>query len=342
MWLTAVSNPFECSKSTVLARMASGRYRTPSLCRHWSSTNKEGYCPANSCLHTPGTLEHMLVVCPALHTVRERMYTMWLERSVMFPTLHSTIRDILESDDLVKVQFIIEPLAFHQLSNCFQLYGQKFIEQLSYLTRTFAFYLHKEYDSILKLPKRSLSELVAENTCNDTQTNIFSVSADPFHPPITSHTSQCDTTQQPLQSDVQTDRCQQYPMVTDQTRQASADKAHQYERQENDVPVLYSQDQYLLSERSNDGLTCVTPTIPDAAQHITTSDRTPDQTYVTDLQQSSGDTLVQILSPECHGVHCHGQAHGSTSGGEGHQWHDSQHSSFSLINIHHHPSSCTQ
>ena len=135
---------------------------------------------------------------------------MWLERSVMFPTLHSTIRDVLESDDLVKVQFIIEPLAFHQLSNCFQLYGQRFIEQLSYLTRTFAFYMDKEYQAMLKLEKHRLSEPMADNTCNDDFTNMISVSADPSRLLLANNDSQYDTSQQPLQSDVQTDKYHQH------------------------------------------------------------------------------------------------------------------------------------
>ena len=38
MWTTAASKPFECSKSTILSRMISGRYRTEMLCRHWNKT----------------------------------------------------------------------------------------------------------------------------------------------------------------------------------------------------------------------------------------------------------------------------------------------------------------
>ena len=105
---------------------------------------------------TKQILEHLLVVCPALETVRERLFSMWLERSVMFPTLHSIIRDVLASNEAAKVQFILEPLAFPQLANCYQLHGQRFIEQLSYLTRTFAFYIHREYQKILKLAQKIL------------------------------------------------------------------------------------------------------------------------------------------------------------------------------------------
>ena len=145
IWVSAASNPYECSKSTVLARMVSGRYRTETLCRYWSD-NKGGYCRAPTCYQTPGTLEHLLIICPALDIVRERLYTMWLENSVMYPALHSTIRDVLESDVETKVQFILEPLAFTQVAASAKMHGARFIQQLAYLTRTFAFYMHREYD----------------------------------------------------------------------------------------------------------------------------------------------------------------------------------------------------
>ena len=74
--------PYECAKSTVLARMASGRYRTEALCRYWSD-NKGAHCRAPTCYQTPGTIEHLLTNCPALDIVRERLFTMWLEKSVM-------------------------------------------------------------------------------------------------------------------------------------------------------------------------------------------------------------------------------------------------------------------
>ena len=149
IWSSAASNPFECSKSTVLAKMMSGRFRTEVLCKHWSA-NKMGYCRAPTCLQTPGTLEHLLVSCPALNSTRERLYDMWLQRSVMFPSLHSTIRGVLDSDVSTITQFILEPLAFPQIALDFKNHGKRFIDQLSYLTRTFAFYIDREYKIIVQ------------------------------------------------------------------------------------------------------------------------------------------------------------------------------------------------
>ena len=102
MWTAAASNPYESSKSLVVAKMTSGRYKTEMLCRRWSS-NRGGHCRSPGCLQIPGTLEHLLVVCPALHAVRERLYQMWLDRSVMYPTLHSIIREVLKASEEIRV-----------------------------------------------------------------------------------------------------------------------------------------------------------------------------------------------------------------------------------------------
>ena len=126
MWTTAASNPHECSKSSILSKMASGRYRTEMLCRHWSD-NRAGYCRAPTCHRVPGTLEHLLVACPAISLVREGLYCMMLEKSVMFPPLHSTIREVLESSEEQRVQFILEPLSFPVLNHFAKIHGARFI-----------------------------------------------------------------------------------------------------------------------------------------------------------------------------------------------------------------------
>ena len=168
MWLTAAGKPFECAKSTVLARMASGRFRTDMLKRYWSS-NRSGYCRAPTCNNTPGTLEHLLVECPGLAISRERLYRMWLERTVMFPTLHAIIRNILDSDDKdCIVQFILEPLVFPPILENFRSHGVNFRHQLSYLTRTFAFYIHREYEKLVEptiLPP-PLRDNIFPNSCS--------------------------------------------------------------------------------------------------------------------------------------------------------------------------------
>ena len=43
IWTTIGANPYEVSKAIQQARLLSGRYRTESLCSHWSK-NKDGWC----------------------------------------------------------------------------------------------------------------------------------------------------------------------------------------------------------------------------------------------------------------------------------------------------------
>ena len=202
IWSTAASNPYECSKSTVLARMISGRFRSEALCRHWS-TNRSGNCRAPSCYQIYGTLEHLLVSCPALDSVRERLNTMWLDKSVMFPSLHATIRDILVSDENQKVQFILEPLSFPEIFKSFKIHGKRFIEQLSYLTRTFAFYIEKEYRNIVKL--RELNPPLELTVNNPFNPSSVAVPGDCLLVPTISTNPARSTT---LQSDDQSNVCQ--------------------------------------------------------------------------------------------------------------------------------------
>ena len=342
MWTAAASRPFECSKSTILSRMASGRYRTEMLCRHWN-TNKAGHCRAPTCQQIPGTLEHLLVACQGLTDTRERMYQMWLEKSVMFPFLHSTIREVLVSVEELKVQFIMEPLAFPQLLSAYKLHGQVFINQLSYLTRTYAFNIHREYQKLIDLPiddnhpstqipdiSHSLffpaDPLSQEDPTRLCQPSVRSqdCNASPTRP-TTYHTTQKPYS--PLQSGSS-------HHSADHGSQPSTDIVHQHDAQDGGAE-LHLPDLCLYMERSHASSTCVNPT----ALNCIASDSTPAQTCV---QQSYSDTTVQLVSPECQSVHSHSQAHGSTSGGGRHHWHDTQQSSFSLINIHHHPCSCTQ
>ena len=130
--------------------MISGRYRSKMFCRQFNPNNREGNCSLPTCLNVPGTMEHMLFTCPSLSTIRERMYQMCLERTVMFPSLHQLIRDILEMNEETKTQFFLEPLAFQDVRDDAERTGQQFIKTLNYITRTFFFRLHREYLSYSK------------------------------------------------------------------------------------------------------------------------------------------------------------------------------------------------
>ena len=88
LWTSTNSNPYEVAKAVQQARFLSGRYRTESLCRHWTS-NKMGLCLSSTC-KSEETIEHILMLCPAYQSTRESIQhsTTGLEEVV---GLHSSL-----------------------------------------------------------------------------------------------------------------------------------------------------------------------------------------------------------------------------------------------------------
>ena len=76
IWTACGSNPFECHKAVITSRMLSGRYLTDRLQRHWTQ-NKSGKCLLPNCLPAAeGSLEHLLLFCPALSTTRSKLLSL--------------------------------------------------------------------------------------------------------------------------------------------------------------------------------------------------------------------------------------------------------------------------
>ena len=87
---TLAESPFEVKKAVTMANMLSGRYVTDHRSRYWSASNPQGNCQL--CLlenfpETPGTLEHLLLSCPALADVRKDTTSHWSAYMVDKPFL---------------------------------------------------------------------------------------------------------------------------------------------------------------------------------------------------------------------------------------------------------------
>jgi hypothetical protein len=143
MWTSAAGNSYECCKSTILARMVSGRYRTEMMCRFWSA-NRRGYCLADTCHQVLGDLEHLLVSCPALDHIRHRLHSLWCRKTVHLQPLHSLILQILGSSPAQQVKFILDCLSCPQLMSLVKVYGQTVQDLVLYLTRTWAYSIHRQ------------------------------------------------------------------------------------------------------------------------------------------------------------------------------------------------------
>ena len=112
--------------------------------KHWSGTNRLGYCLASTCNEVVGDLDHILVACPALAHVRERLKKLWLDRSSESPGLLQMLKMVLKSPPPVQVQFILDPTVFDGVRMLVEIHGMPVLSHILYLTRTYAYYMHRE------------------------------------------------------------------------------------------------------------------------------------------------------------------------------------------------------
>ena len=135
LWLAAGSNSFECTKSLIVGKMVSGRYRSDYLCRHWTPTNKKGFCLADTCYEVMGDLVHMLGACPALQSVRERLFKFWMDRSTTTQALHRFITVMVCAPPKALTQCVLDPSQFPAILAIWNSLGQDIINHTYYLTQ---------------------------------------------------------------------------------------------------------------------------------------------------------------------------------------------------------------
>ena len=140
----------------------------------------------------------------------------------MFPSLHATVRSVLTSSETVLTQFVLEPLAFPLVLRDFKSHGEHFAQQLSFLTRTFEFYMHNQYQKLLK-------QLNDPKQVIDLHTNLFPNSAprcdvSPHCSPVYAMlTQEGVTATQPYRSVPDSDRiqCDRDHVTTNSTRHSN-------------------------------------------------------------------------------------------------------------------------
>ena len=143
LWLSAGSNSFECAKSLVIGRMVSGRYRSDYLCRHWTPSNREGFCLADTCQGVEGDLVHMLTICPALQSTRDRLVRFWKQKTQHYPVLSKLLSEVLSSPPHAQTQFILDPCLVPAILALCNKHGKELFDHVYYITRTFAYYMHR-------------------------------------------------------------------------------------------------------------------------------------------------------------------------------------------------------
>ena len=141
IWKTAGSNPYEVSKAIQQARLLSGRYRTESLCRHWS-TNKHGWCLAPTCESEEESVQHILITCRSYHSVREKHHAIWLN----FPDqiIRKLLLGALVSPQNYRLQFLLDCSVLPDVILASQEFGPVVFDSIFKLTRTYCYAVHRE------------------------------------------------------------------------------------------------------------------------------------------------------------------------------------------------------
>ena len=144
IWSSCGSNPYEINKAIVQARMLSGRYVTDQLARHWRG-NTNGMCTIPSCPGTEaGSLEHLLLFCPALDPERAQIRNLCLSVALESSDLHAVIHSVLGSTSVeIVMQFLLDCSSLPAVIKLKQASGDKIIERLFYLTRTWCYNMHR-------------------------------------------------------------------------------------------------------------------------------------------------------------------------------------------------------
>ena len=144
LWLTCGTNPYEVHKAVIQAKMLSGRYVTDQLSRYWTP-NKAGLCTIPGCTGQDfGSLEHLLLLCPALSDTRGRIVELWLrvasENSEILEIIHSML-----NGQKVKtiMQFLLDCSCFPEVVSLRQTSGLQLVTHLFYLTRSWCYSIHR-------------------------------------------------------------------------------------------------------------------------------------------------------------------------------------------------------
>ena len=140
LWSTCGSNPYEIHKAVVQAKMLSGRYVTDKLARHWRE-NSSGLCSIPGCTgHNIGSLEHILLVCPALSEARHRVVQLCHQVSSESEDLKTILSYYLngQTTDIV-MQFLLDCSALPAVIKLRQNGSIHIVENLFYITRTWCY-----------------------------------------------------------------------------------------------------------------------------------------------------------------------------------------------------------
>ena len=136
---TCGSNSFEVSKSVIVSRIMSGRYRSDKLLKHFDK-NHTGQCSLCT-WECEGSIEHLLVSCPALMQCRQQQFRM-LEQENFSEKAKSIILSALNKSVPHFIQLLLDCSALPEVISAVQSEGKQVIESIFKFSRTYCFNVH--------------------------------------------------------------------------------------------------------------------------------------------------------------------------------------------------------
>ena len=142
---SAGSSPSKVSMASVQALMLSGRYRTQSLMRHWHKYAKSNCLLSSQCLLEDENIPHVLQLCPALNTTRDKLLNFTQNYCSNLPDIMSKlILKLCHPSSSEFCLFLLDCSALPEVISFAQIYGSGSLVPFFDISRMWIFVLHRE------------------------------------------------------------------------------------------------------------------------------------------------------------------------------------------------------
>ena len=150
----------------------------------------------------------MLIICPALQPTRDRLVKFWRDKTLPYPALAKIMSEVLSSTPQGLTQFILDPCLVPAILALCNQHGKELFDHVFYLTRTFAYYMHRakmislgrwpgdpgRKPKLITHQKTQPKNLIMNNNCNPCPDHLtsFSVAGTTDHDqprPVLCHSS---------------------------------------------------------------------------------------------------------------------------------------------------------
>ena len=135
--------------------MLSGRYISDFRTRHFNNSNPTGAC--RLCLSSsgspapPGTLEHLLLLCPSLQPAYQRAALHWTDHLASRPQLYQVVTQYCLGTVQSSVQFMLNPSCCPAVISAAQQLGETVFTDCHLLSRVWCYGAHTLRMKLLKL-----------------------------------------------------------------------------------------------------------------------------------------------------------------------------------------------